>query len=150
MKKLLILLFLSISMIGYTQKPLNIGVTYTPGRTGAGIVLNKDKVFIGYESGKYSFNHRLYGYEQIKLHKITCHYVVDTYEENPEIKSNILLGIGYNNFYNYIGNHYMINPNKLSKFSLEFGGNIDFGLTNVLLLFDFINWEGKIGILIEI
>lgn len=138
-----IILFLSIDL--YSQD-IKLGAIKTFGRNGLGGIVQIDKrLLISYESGQYSGYNKLYGTESIQLRQYS---LITTVSHKKQ--SSLLLGIGYNDFYKYEGKSNIINPDNLSKISLDFGFTYDFGIINTLFLFDIVNFEGKIGFLIEI
>ena len=117
------------------------GITYTPGRLGSGVVIGTENILVGYEFGKYVVE--ISGLrDELRIDKFSTHVAV--FKSETAIN---YIGVGYNVFRGDCG---FIRKDKLSPISIEAGGSVGFGRVNALLLFDFVNWEGKVGLTINI
>lgn len=115
----------------------NFGLTYVPGRSGIGFTINVDNIHVGYEQGEYNIP-TPFGTEHTTLKKVTSHY---TLSKNGDV--SMIAGLGYNMFKGDA-------VERVYPLSFEFGGHASFGNIGALVLFDFVNWEGKFGLTIKI
>lgn len=138
---IMFLLFISLSSTAQIA-----GINYTPYRKGLGMSAGFERFMVGYEKGVY--NKKMFGVQEfLSLDKITAHAGVSKYKFKSGDYTIIYTGIGYN-FYNG-DTEVFINKDRLHKLSIEFGGIVYIGRANPMILFDFLNWEGKFGVIIN-
>lgn len=142
-KQLLTILAIFMSLAGNAQF---FGINYTPGRDGVGVSLGNDKFMIGFEKGTYKAS--IDGYtEYLHLSKITAHISIYKYEFKDGGYTITYAGFGYNEFKGETD--VLLDKDNLYKLSFEAGGIVKIGAVNPMILFDFVNWEGKLGLMIN-
>ena len=142
-KQLLTVLAIFISLTGNAQF---LGVNYTPGREGLGILLGTDKFIIGFEKGTYKASFDGYT-EYLHLSKITAHMSIYKHVFEDGDYTVTYAGFGYNEFKGETD--VLLHKDKLYKISFEVGGIVKIGHINPMVFYDFINWEGKVGLVIN-
>jgi hypothetical protein len=146
MKQLIIIFFFFLSLISNVINAQFIGINYTPGRKGAGICIGTEKIIFGFEKGRYISNIDN-NFEHIDLMKITAHFNVYKYTFDKGYTITYA-GFGYNEFKGET--NFLLNKGSLYKISFEIGGIVNVGTINPMIFFDFVNWEGKFGLIIKL